>query len=71
MLRFDGSKGQANISLILGAGESVTAVYVASTNFEHGTAHIRISMIRQNGIWRILGFWVYGSLSSAAYPLKM
>jgi hypothetical protein len=56
--KYDGSKGEAHIDFRLPQGETVTAGYQARAEFDHGSALINISLIRLNGTWKILGFYV-------------
>ena len=53
-----GSKGQANISVLSGRGTLVTAAYVARAAFAHGSAEIRVDIIKRAGRWQIIGFHV-------------
>jgi hypothetical protein len=39
---------------------TTTEAYVAKADFEHGSAQIKITLIKRNGAWRILGFYVHG-----------
>ena len=39
---------------------TTTAVYVAKADFEHGSAQIKITLIKRSGAWRILAFSVNG-----------
>ena len=52
--KFDGSKGDANMN-IGPRGKVITAVYVARVEFDHNSAQIKISLIKANGAWKILG----------------
>jgi hypothetical protein len=54
---YGGSKGEANINL--GPhGRTITAVYVARVEFDQNSARIKISLIKSDGAWKILGFYV-------------
>ena len=56
--KYDGSKGDAHINYSWPSGKTVTAVYVARAEFDHGAAMIKLSLIRTNGVWKILGIYV-------------
>lgn len=53
---YDGSKGEANITLTLRQGRVVTASYVASAKFENGPAQIAVRLIRHGSQWQLLYF---------------
>ncbi len=55
---YEGSKGDANVSLTTQAGEVITATYVATARFEKGPAEVRIRLIQNDGHWQILNFFV-------------
>lgn len=59
MLAFDGSKGQARVSVLFGMGTSVTADYFGSATFLNGSARIAVSLIKHDRRWQILRFSVY------------
>jgi hypothetical protein len=54
--KYDGSKGDAHIDLRWPQGRTITAVYVARAEFDHGSARIKITLIKSDGVWKILGF---------------
>jgi hypothetical protein len=56
--KYDGSKGEANIN-IGPHGKTISANYVARADFDHGSAMIKLSLIKSDGAWKILGFRVY------------
>jgi len=56
MRKYDGSKGEARIDLNFPRGETITAFYLAQAEFDKGPADIRISLIKLDGTWKILGF---------------
>lgn len=56
--RYEGSKGDSNISLTTQAGKLVTASYVANAKFEKGPGQITIRLIQIDGQWQILLFHV-------------
>jgi hypothetical protein len=39
-------------------GQVITAPYIAKVSFQNGKAEIRINLIRDNNVWKILGFHV-------------
>ncbi len=65
--RYNGAKGM-NVS---STGSTTTATYVANADFEHGRAQISISLIKQNGSWRILGFFVQGNGAPSRTTLNL
>jgi hypothetical protein len=56
MKKYDGSKGDSHIDLRWPQGRTITAVYVARVEFDHGSARIKITLIKSDGAWKILGF---------------
>lgn len=54
---YEGSKGDAKMNATP-TGLQITAVYVISATFQNGKAQIKLSLIRENGQWQILGFRV-------------
>ncbi len=52
---YQGSTGESQITLSLLGGVSITALYTASAECDEGTADLELSLIKQKGIWRILG----------------
>jgi hypothetical protein len=55
--QYDGSKGQAHISL-KSFGKTVTAKYEAHATFDHGDATFEIVLLRVNGQWTVAGLSV-------------
>jgi hypothetical protein len=53
--KYDGSKGDAHIEYFWPRGKTITAVYVARAEFDHGSAMIKLSLIKTDGVWKILG----------------
>ncbi|EKF75574.1 hypothetical protein A11A3_01847 [Alcanivorax hongdengensis A-11-3] len=51
-------QGEAHISLNLGGPNTVTAQYVSDAEFEHGHAKITTRLIKREGQWKILYFYV-------------
>ena len=58
LVHYDGAKGQSTIAVLAGKGRIVTANYVARAVFAHGSAEIDLSLIREQGHWKIDGFHV-------------
>jgi hypothetical protein len=56
--KYNGVKGEANISVTTQRGRMITARYVGSADFDAGRAQIRIILIKHGGNWQILGFRV-------------
>jgi len=56
--RYEGSKGDANISVTAQAGKMITASYIANAKFEKGSAQITIRLIQKGTQWQILYFYV-------------
>ena len=55
---YEGSKGDANISLTIQAGKVITASYIASARFDKGPAQVTVRLIQNDGRWQILQFYV-------------
>lgn len=55
---YNGSKGDANISVTTQSGKQITATYVGSADFENGPAQIAIRLIKHGDQWQILAFRV-------------
>ena len=54
--KYDGSKGDSHIELRGFGARTITAVYVARAEFDRGSARIKISLIKSDGVWKVLGF---------------
>src|SRR5580704_4212682 len=65
---YEGSKGESHIALIFPSGETVTAFYVAKVEFDSGPADIKLSLIKLDGVWKILGFYVNQDKYSTSGP---
>jgi hypothetical protein len=50
-----GSMGESQITLSLLNGVSITALYTASADCDEGAVDLQLSLIKQKGLWRILG----------------
>lgn len=59
LARYLGSKGQANINVSIGKGTIITATYIARATFANGAASIKLDIVKRDGTWRILGFFVH------------
>lgn len=59
---YQGSKGQAIISVTPQKGKVITATYVGRAEFEKGPAEIQITLIQHEDGWQILGFRVNSRL---------
>jgi hypothetical protein len=55
---YEGSKGQARITVTPQAGKVVSASYMAKALFEHGEANIEIGLIKHGDQWQIVRFKV-------------
>ncbi len=55
---YQGSSGEATISISFRYGFEITAEYSASADFEEGFAEIQVLLIRQDNLWQILDFTV-------------
>ena len=66
MTHYKGSIGDANMTFWTGTGQRVTAVYNAQATFENGTAEIRITLIKHDHDWRVMGFNVNGHMQPGA-----
>jgi hypothetical protein len=56
--KYKGSRGEARIDFHGPHGYTITALYVAQADFSAGPAQITISLIKIDGVWKILGFYV-------------
>ena len=68
--KYEGSRGEARIDFHRPHGYIITALYVARADFSGGPAQITISLIRIDGAWKILGFWVTQHLSPGLWETK-
>ena len=60
--KYEGSKGDANISFTPNNGLMVTGSYLANATFQNGKAEIRINVIRVGDTWKIYGFRIESPL---------
>ena len=56
--KYNGSQGQANISVTTKSGKKITGYYEAQAQFESGPAKIRITTIKEGSDWKIIGFHI-------------
>ncbi len=56
--KYEGAKGDSNISFTSQNGKVVTAAYTAKATFQNGSAEIQIRLIQHDGAWSILNFHV-------------
>ncbi|MFA5073297.1 MAG: hypothetical protein WC539_05310 [Nitrospirota bacterium] len=56
--QYNGSIGEATITISLLHGIIITADFEASADFESGSAEILISLVKRDDRWQILGFTV-------------
>jgi hypothetical protein len=56
--KYEGSRGDSHIELRGFSGRTITAVYVARAEFEHGSARIKITLIKSDGAWKVFNFTV-------------
>jgi hypothetical protein len=68
MTRYGGAKGDSYMNLTTQSGKRITAGYAADCDFEHGRALIRISLIKHDDQWSIVGFRVIPEKPSVASP---
>lgn len=55
---YKGSKGQAKISYAIGQGKLVIGEYLAEADFAKARASISLRIIKRDGKWQILSFFV-------------
>lgn len=58
LVEYEGSKGEANVTVGTSQGTLVTAAYVAKAKFENGQATITVRLIKRDEKWKILAFLV-------------
>jgi len=63
---YRGSRGEANMLFSMQKGRLTTAEYVASAEFERGSASVRVRLIRRGGQWQILQFYVDSPILAGA-----
>jgi hypothetical protein len=52
---YNGARGQATMSVTSQNGKLISAAYVASADFDTGPAEIRLSLIKHEKGWQLLG----------------
>ncbi len=55
MVKYNGATGQANVIFSFETGKIVTALYVATAVFLHGSAQIKIGLVKRGG-WQVASF---------------
>jgi hypothetical protein len=58
LVQYEGSKGDANLFVSAGSGQTITANYVARATFKNGGASIEIVLRKLDGTWKVQGFRV-------------
>ena len=56
LVEYEGAKGDARMSYLVGSGSIVSASYVAKARFQNGTATFRIVLMKRDGRWMIHNF---------------
>jgi hypothetical protein len=56
--KYEGAKGDANISLTTQNGKVITATYVAGVDFDKAPATVQLRLIKHGDQWQLLGFHV-------------
>jgi hypothetical protein len=64
MVKYDGSKGAASVAFSSETGQIVSALYLARASFQHGTAQIKIGLVKR-GVWQVASFQVFPSILAA------
>jgi len=54
---YNGCSGQASIN-INGSNKSITAYYEANATFDNGEAIVKVTTIKRNESWKIIGFHI-------------
>jgi hypothetical protein len=55
---YGGAKGQARISITPQTGKVISANYTAQATFENDMATIKVTLVQEDGEWKIAGFHV-------------
>jgi len=58
LVEYEGAKGEATMSYMVGSGGVVSASYVAKARFQNGAAIFRIALMKRDGRWLIHNFHV-------------
>jgi len=56
---YNGSQGQANMSVTAAKGKVISASYVGKAEFETGPGEILLTLIEHDGQWQVYGFRVH------------
>jgi hypothetical protein len=56
--KYNGSQGQAHISVTTKSGKKITGYYEAQDEFESGPAKIRITTVKEGDDWKVVGFFI-------------
>jgi hypothetical protein len=56
MTKYGTAKGDSFMNLTTRSGKRITAVYVSDSDFAHGRAEIKITLIKHGDQWSIVGF---------------
>jgi hypothetical protein len=66
LVEYEGAKGQAGATYMVGSGSTVSGSYVAKATFEGGAATFRIGLLKRDGHWMIHNFHVDPAASRPA-----
>jgi hypothetical protein len=58
LIEYEGSKGESNMSAMIGRGTIVSARYLARARFAKGGAEIEVGLLKVDGAWQISAFRV-------------
>ncbi len=68
MVEYEGSSGKASVTFSTETGRIVAAIYIARASFQHGTARIKIGLVKRR-VWKVASFQVFPTmLSTPAGP---
>jgi len=56
--KYNGSTGQAKISVMTGSGKQISGYYEAKADFSTGPATIKVTTIKIGDEWKIAGFHI-------------
>ena len=69
LTKYEGAKGSSNTSYSTDTGTSITGDFVATAEYENGTATFDVVVVKRNGQWMINGFHYDAKLKpDAALP---
>jgi hypothetical protein len=67
--KYEGAKGSSETSYSTDTGTTITGDYVATAEYENGTATFDVVVVKRNGQWMINGFHFDAKLKpDAALP---